>query len=234
MALLTDMAEFQASFYAIVAGLRGYVTTGRSSFKFEYTSNVAANDEAWGNLTQKRASLGETQQALLNDVEAARKVFFELPDQMFAIIEGDRAREDLYLFRTEAVPLAEQMLALLNDITLDQQNQLQSDLSEGNNQLSASQQRNLLIGLVAVLVAIGLSLVIQRSIVGPIERLTAVAQDISTGRLTARASVEANDEIGTLATTFNTMTGAVERYARRSGIAPPRTGRHCRKAPTAE
>ncbi len=206
MALLSDMAEFQASFYAIVAGLRGYVTTGRSSFKFEYTSNLAANDEAWDNLVQQQEILGDTQRALLNDVEAARTVFFDLPDQMFAIIEGDRAREDLYLFRTEAVPLAEQMLVLLNEITQDQQNQLQSDLSEGNNQLSASQQRNLLIGLVAVVVALGLSFLIQRSIVGPIERLTVVAQDISAGRLTARASVEANDEIGTLATTFNTMT----------------------------
>ncbi|HVO44131.1 MAG TPA: GAF domain-containing protein, partial [Aggregatilineales bacterium] len=207
MVLLSDMAEFQASFYAIVAGLRGYVTTGRSSFKFEYTSNVAANEEAWGNLAHKRESLAETQQALLNDVEAARKAFFELPDQMFAIIEGDRAREDLYLFRTEAVPLAEQMLQLLTEITQDQQNQLQSDLNEGNDQLSISQQRNLLIGLVAVLVAIGLSFVIQRSIVGPIERLIAVAQNISAGQLTARATVEANDEIGTLAATFNTMTG---------------------------
>jgi CHASE3 domain sensor protein len=37
------MASFQASFYAMVAGLRGYATTGRDNFKFEYTTNLSIN-----------------------------------------------------------------------------------------------------------------------------------------------------------------------------------------------
>jgi CHASE3 domain sensor protein len=39
MALFADLASFQSSFYAMVAGLRGYVTTGRDSFKYEYEAN---------------------------------------------------------------------------------------------------------------------------------------------------------------------------------------------------
>ena len=35
LALLETMARFQASFYALVAGLRTYITTSRESFKFE-------------------------------------------------------------------------------------------------------------------------------------------------------------------------------------------------------
>ncbi len=35
MALLGDIASFQASFFAMVSGLRGYVTTARQNFKFE-------------------------------------------------------------------------------------------------------------------------------------------------------------------------------------------------------
>ena len=51
------MANFQSSFYAMVAGLRGYVTTGRDSFKFEYSANFDANKQAWEILTQKRKLL---------------------------------------------------------------------------------------------------------------------------------------------------------------------------------
>jgi signal transduction histidine kinase/CheY-like chemotaxis protein/CHASE3 domain sensor protein len=207
MELLGTLGDFQSSSYAIVAGLRGYVATGRNSFKYEYTSNLSANDEAWGTLIQARDEMTLSQQTRLSDMETARSTFLELPDEIFTIIEGDRAREDLYLFRTEAVPLAETMLQRLNEITNVQQNLLQSDLDEGSSQLAASQRRNLTVGLVALVVATGLAFIIQRSIVGPIERLTAVAGEISAGKLNARAIIEANDEVGELATTFNAMTG---------------------------
>ena len=204
---VADLAQFQSSFLNMVAGLRGYVTTGRSSFKFEYESNLDINQEAWDNLTSDNTRFNLTQLEQLRTIGVNRNDFLEISPEMFEAVEGERAREDLYLFRTEAVPLAEQMLQLLNEITLDQQNLLQADLNQGNDQLVSAQQRNLAIGLVAVLVAVVLSFMIQRSIVGPIERLTAVANDIGQGKLTARAAVEANDEIGTLATTFNAMTG---------------------------
>ena len=37
--LLSAMYDFRSSFYAMMAGLRGYVTTGRPGFKFEYQAN---------------------------------------------------------------------------------------------------------------------------------------------------------------------------------------------------
>ena len=202
-----DLAQFQSSFLSMVSGLRGYVTTGRRSFKFEYESNLDINQEAWDILTSDNTRFNLNQLEQIRTISVNRNAFLELTPEMIEAVEGERAREDLYLFRTEAVPLAEQILQLLNEITLNQQNLLQADLNQGNDQLAGAQQRNLVIGLVVVLVAAVLSFVIQRSIVGPIERLTAVANDIGQGKLTARAAVEANDEIGTLATTFNTMTG---------------------------
>ena len=63
MILLSEMAGFQASFFGMISGLRGYVTTARPSFKFEYTSNLAINDSALAKILAKRQILDSNQQA---------------------------------------------------------------------------------------------------------------------------------------------------------------------------
>lgn len=206
IALLGEMADFQASFFAMIAGLRGYVTTGRDNFKFEYVSNLTVNDEAWEKLRQNEALLNNNQQNRLASIAQNREVFLALPVQMFEAVEGEHAREDLYLFRTEAIPLAETMLQLLNEMTVDQQELLQSDLSAGRSQLAAAQWQTLVGGLVALGLALILAFVFRANIAGPVQRLTQVAEQIGAGDLAKRATVESGDEIGVLAQTFNQMT----------------------------
>ena len=60
-------------------------------------------------------------------------------------------------------------------------------------------------GLVALLLAIGAALVIERSIVRPVRRLRATSQLLGGGDLTARAPQLGGGEIGDLGTAFNTM-----------------------------
>jgi signal transduction histidine kinase len=62
-----------------------------------------------------------------------------------------------------------------------------------------------IVGLVALLLAIGAALVIERSIVLPVRRLRATAQRLGAGDLTARAAIRETGEIGDLATAFNAM-----------------------------
>ncbi len=206
MALLSDMANYQASFFAMVSGLRGYVTTGRDSFKFEYNSNLTINNSAWDNLVRRKALLEPTQQAKLDEIAQARDDFALLPLRMFDAVEGDHAREDLFLFRTEAVPLAKAMLGLLDDMTADQQSLLQADLNEGGDRLAAAQRQTLAGGGVALLLGLALAFIFQENIAGPVRRLTGVAERIRAGDLAAQARVESGDEIGALAETFNKMT----------------------------
>lgn len=58
----------------------------------------------------------------------------------------------------------------------------------------------------AVLAAIGLSIFLVR----PITQLTQTAEEVAGGDLTSRAHVASTDEIGTLASTFNTMTSQLQ------------------------
>ncbi len=70
--------------------------------------------------------------------------------------------------------------------------------------------RYTLIGLVALLLAIGAALVIERSIVQPVWRLRTTAQQLGGGDLTARAPTDEAGEIGDLALAFNTMAEQVK------------------------
>ena len=62
-----------------------------------------------------------------------------------------------------------------------------------------------LTGFIALLLALGAALVIERSIVKPVRRLRATAQRLGGGDLTARTPELGGGEIGDLGTAFNTM-----------------------------
>jgi putative methionine-R-sulfoxide reductase with GAF domain len=73
---------------------------------------------------------------------------------------------------------------------------------------------------IVLLISIALAITLSRQITQPIIRLTTTAQQISEGDFTVQAEVSSADEVGTLATTFNLMTGrlgkAFEDVRRRS------------------
>lgn len=204
--LLQAMADFRFSFAQMVSGLRGYVTTGRQTFKFEYDSNLGVNKTAWEKLTENRAKLSTNQQASLDVVAQNRELFLQLPDTMFSIVESPDRFKDQSIFRNEALPLADKMLVLLGDITTQQQDLLRSELDTGRQGLETAQRQTFIGSIVALALGLALAFVFRQNIAGPIRRLTGVAEIIRSGNLTAQAQVESGDEIGTLALTFNGMT----------------------------
>lgn len=66
-----------------------------------------------------------------------------------------------------------------------------------------------LIGIAAIIFAILLGMLISRKLIKPIYNLLSVAEDIGKGDLSKVINVESNDEIGSLASVFNKMTGNI-------------------------
>jgi HAMP domain-containing protein len=206
LALMADMAKFQGNFSAMLSALRGYVTTRNRIYRGEYEGNRADNQNAWDRLLAQKAKLTESQQKLLDNVAKNRQSFLEMPDKIFEILEGERWREDLYLFTTEAVPLANQMDKALSDLVQNQQTILKTELSAGRRALDVANQLIIGSGVVALLFGLLMAYASSRAIAQPIGRLTDVAEQIRGGDLKALAKVESRDEIGVLAATFNNMT----------------------------
>gem|GEM_PF-437383 len=204
--LISAMYDFRSSFYAMMAGLRGYVTTGRPGFKFEYQANQDVNTQAWRTIESKKDLLTPSQVEGLAEIESARDAFLLLPGLMFEAVEGPKARTDLLLFRTQAVPISDRMLNLLDKEASFQQELLQAELNTGREQLATAQIITIVSAIIVVLAGLLLAFAIANDIANPILRLTDTAQQIQAGDLAAQAEVATEDEIGILGNAFNAMT----------------------------
>ncbi len=204
--LMADLLSFQSSFDAMATNLMAFGASGELTFKLSYGPQLATNAAAWNALSAKQAQLTAEQRALLATIARTRAEIAELALQIIAVINGEQAYEDLYLYRTEAAPQAEALLERLSKLAVVQQAQLGSSLAHARTSLANARWAAGLGGLLAVVIAVALAYVFRRSIVAPLHRLTDVAERVAAGDLAARAAVESNDEIGVLATSFNTMT----------------------------
>ncbi len=93
--------------------------------------------------------------------------------------------------------------------------------------INGQTRNNVLISILISLLVAGLGFVVSQTIAGPIIRLTKTARSVIEGDLFISASVETRDEIGDLASSFNTMTVQLrslidsleERIADRTAVA---------------
>lgn len=80
-------------------------------------------------------------------------------------------------------------------------------VSDLNNQLFIIIMQALIIGL---LISVLLSFLLSKTMVGPIEKLTAGAEKVAAGDFDSELPVESTDEIGILTGTFNEMAGVLQ------------------------
>ena len=209
--ILAAMLSFQSSFDALATNVMAFGASGESNFKLNYGPQLVANASDWDALSARRPWLNPAQRAHLDHVATARTELTELALQVRTVLDGERAFEDLYLYRTEVVPQAGALLDLLHQITARQQRDLQAGLARARDSLARSRAQTVAGGFAAIAFGVAMAFVLRRSIVGPVQRLTQVAGQIAAGDLAAQAPAEARDEIGMLASSFNTMTARLAR-----------------------
>ncbi|MDR7272108.1 signal transduction histidine kinase/DNA-binding response OmpR family regulator/HPt (histidine-containing phosphotransfer) domain-containing protein [Pelomonas saccharophila] len=204
--VLAEMLIFQSSFDVLATNVMAFGASGEGNFRLTYSPQLVTNAALWDGLNARRPLLTSEQLAHLDRIAAARAELTELTLQIRTIQDSAHAYEDLFLYRTEVVPQAQGLLDLLHQITAEQQAQLQTELSRARDSLAHSRARTVAGGVAALAFGVALAFLLRRSIVGPVQRLTQVAARIAAGDLAAQAPVEARDETGMLAASFNSMT----------------------------
>ncbi|NOH04045.1 MAG: GAF domain-containing protein [Chloroflexi bacterium] len=112
----------------------------------------------------------------------------------------------------EALEEAEQsMSARLEQLEQFLDDQIVNDTTSVRNTVRQAQMMMIFIPVGVVLLTLGLSYLLSRSIVAPIRDLTRTAREIEAGDLTQEARVVRRDEIGDLAVSFNTMTAQLRK-----------------------
>ncbi|MEM8642709.1 MAG: ATP-binding protein [Cyanobacteria bacterium P01_G01_bin.54] len=210
--LLRDLTDFKTAFALMVGAVQSYVSTVEPSFRFDYTQYDKETQAAWEQIRARQAQLTPSQREQFAELEALYTDFAPLPPKLFEIVEGDRAREDIYLFRTEAEPLATQMIDWLSELVAQQQQGLEQELAISHNSLVATQWQTLIVGLLALLAGLGLAYILEQRIAQRLKRLIQRTAQIALGDFDTDLPVRRQDEISTLARTFNEMTAYLRQF----------------------
>ena len=212
--LLADLLNFQTSFDAMATNLMAYGASGEVNFKLTYGPQLATNAAAWKALSARRGQLDARQRELLEVIARNRAEVTDLALKIVSIVNGERAYEDLYLYRTQVAPQADVLLRRLADLTGRQQAQLGSSLARARTSLSSVKVVAAVAGVLAVVIAVAMAFAFRRRVVLPLHRLTRVAERVTAGDLETRTEVESNDEVGVLAHDINTMTARLSETIR--------------------
>lgn len=209
---LVLLFTLQNTFAEMFSGLRIFVATGSQNFRFEYNANLVFVENIWNKIQKHKSDLSLSQLEVIESIDSLKQDLLEqLPMEVFSIMDGDRRREDLYIFRTEVEPLTGEMQSLLGSMSDDMDRSLSSDLQNGVDALRFSQRVALAGGISALIIGVVCSVLLARKIHGPVVHLTRVAREIQRGNLKAKAVNTSSDEFGLLSETFNEMVEKLDR-----------------------
>lgn len=96
------------------------------------------------------------------------------------------------------------------------ENAIQAGQARVTRTYDASRQATVIGLIAAIIVAIGVALVIRRSIVGPLEAFVAFVERVGRGDLSGQTAATSRDEIGRLGAAMNVMVDGLKELARQS------------------
>ena len=209
--ILGMMADTRGSFGLGLASIRAYLLTGNEKFAKDFEVLWNKNTKRFGDLSGQVGNLSGAQQVAFKDFAAKRKDFAPLPPKMFGIRGSKKWNMANYTLVTEAAPRAGKLMNMLlgeknaegvreGGMQRNQQRLLNNDVSMNDDAVSNLLNTEWILLAVGLIVAGAVSLLIIRSITGPVNGMTAAMGSLADGNLeTAVPALDKTDEIGEMA-----------------------------------
>ena len=154
--------------------------------------------------------LTEGQEELLDYLLSASVGFRTLSDEVVAMVKSGEDIVSLTWIRERVLPVADQTLALLDNISEFQNEAMMHEASDTIKLIVFS----IFVGLVLILVMFLISATVSRKnsirISRPLSMLTDAAQDVADGKMIEDLPVKSEDEIGQLTDYFNIMLSSLK------------------------
>ncbi|MCH8297303.1 MAG: HAMP domain-containing protein [Chloroflexi bacterium] len=210
--------------------IKSHILEGiEEAFAYPLLGDPVEKTEFYTNLEQFDASVaefreiarigqpGQTEETqLFKQIVAAKEALKIVADNMFESyeIDGRVNLSQVAAFESEiniVVPLIDRFLEIEKEEVAEAREEI-------NATIANAERQTLIVVSVAVVVAIGLGFLVSRSISIPINKLKDVAEELGKGNLGIRANIKSGDEIGSLATSFDQMAGALQQAEVHRGI----------------
>lgn len=146
-----------------------------------------------------------TQTGSVSRLIGLRNEYLKMFPKLVGIMKDRSWRMDANIMNTTILPLVEELESVLDEFT---QNQLEATRKAGytlTSKLTGVQLSNSVMLFFGLFIAGIVAAVLIQSLVGPVEQLTAAADQVAHGDLTAKVSTNTYDELGELGKHFNEM-----------------------------
>jgi methyl-accepting chemotaxis protein len=210
-ALLGMMADVRGTLGLSLANIRAFILSGEESFQEKFNTLWKKNSRRYRDLTNNRYLLSSNQKSAFMAFAQARKAFDPLPPKMFEMRSKPDWNTGYYWLKTKAAPVGKELGKILRNMVANQKMLLEKDIKGIND----SAQN--LIYLEWTLLAIGLvlasllTILLNKTIVGPIESAVDTTVRIASGDFSFRIKTNSTDETGKLLTAMDTMVVALQK-----------------------
>jgi methyl-accepting chemotaxis protein len=211
--LYTDIQNLRYTWTNVVNNMRLFVTGGHP----DMLSNARLFIEGATGLTRKIANNYEgmltfEQEEAVATLEQNIPAYAEKAEAIKTIHEGDKARMDAFLLRTEIGPLLSSIDEQLQKLVAQQRRNIQATSTELNEQTDSTTVLATTLLFVGLLVGGGIAWLTARLITNPLNVAVVAMNDIADGEgdLTQRLQARGNDEVAQLAHGFNHFAGNIQ------------------------
>lgn len=203
--LLGVMADFRGSLGLSLAAIRAYLIAGDEKFQQEFEKQWAINTKSFFELNKIAGNLINQQQQALSRINKIREEFAPLPSKMFKIRGGDEWNLANLWLKTKAAPVAFEIKEIIEEMTGSQKALLKDDLKNINDQMRLTE----MISLILVLIGVGFSIFLARSvtktIIGPVREAVQFSDTVAGGDYSKDIDIAGAAEIEALGDALKRM-----------------------------
>jgi len=208
---LLMVEEARYAWATMMGHLRTYMIMGDRS-AYENVELYLGQFEGKLGLIERSGLLGFEQEEFFTTISQKANVFTTSLESMVIIFKSNKSRTDAFLMRTEVGPKMLEINAHLKYLVDKERENIRSMSTGLLDSLSAS--KFLIVGLMlaGLVIGIGLSWIIGRAIVKPMQTAASAMDDIAQGEgdLTKRLAISGDDEIGEMAKGFNAFAEKIQ------------------------
>ncbi|HEC13765.1 MAG TPA: HAMP domain-containing protein [Acidiferrobacteraceae bacterium] len=204
-ALFGMMADVRGTMGLSLANIRAFLLTGDDKFHKNFQGFWSKNEKRFADLSSAAYLLTGDQSTAFKKLAQARGKFKDLPEKMFAIRSDEQWNMANYWLSAKAAPRAAKIKETLTAMVVNQNKLAATDIKLATDTGQSLKQFMMVLGIIAVLIAIVVSFFIVRMITRPVREAASGLKEIADGDLVIRAKSTSNDELGVMLSDMNQM-----------------------------
>lgn len=201
---LVQTAEIARGVENKFASLRGFLISG-DQVSLNNFRRVTAESEK---LEKELLAVARTEEGkkIVSELLALDAKYSEIAEKVvIPLKQAGKEQESLAVMNGELTDIGRQLRDKAKEYMDLRREQINKSMDQSVTAVDNSARASLTAGLLSAVLGIGIGMFAARSISRPVNQLAAVAQQVASGDLTQQVRVASQDEIGQLASAFNTM-----------------------------